>query len=268
MMTDEWWWRALAAGVGIALAAGPVGVVLVWKRMAYFGDALAHSALLGVTAGYLLGVDINLTTLAICLLFAVVLAGLNDLPILSADAVLGIFSQTALALAVTMVSLSGGVRIDLMSYLFGDLLACTWKEVGMIGTGTILLYLFLYHLWFDLVNVTLHEGLAAVEGARVKRTHYLLYLAVAFVVAAAIKLVGALLITALMVIPAAAARFLARTPLQMMVLASLIGLISTVSGLYGSLYLDLPSGAAIVLVAALQFVIIAVAFRLRLLVHL
>lgn len=259
--------RALLAGVGVALAAGPLGVFIVWRRMAYFGEALAHSALLGVALGVLLdrvgiAVPITMPAVFVCLMMAGIVALLPSHANVASDTALGIFSHTALALGLVIMTMVGGVRFDLMSALFGDVLASSWHDVAWmlaVGGGVLLSMI---GLWKPLLNATVHEGLARVEGVPVARVRLLFMLLVALCVAAAFKVVGALLITALMVIPAAAARPLAKTPRHMAVLASGFGMFSVVVGLFASLLWDLPSGPAMVLMTALLFVATSLATRI------
>ena len=257
---DEFLLRALLAGIGVALAAGPLGVFVVWRRMAYFGEALSHSALLGVALGILLdrlGMDFSLNgvVLIVCLVMAGLIALLQSRPALATDTALGILSHTALALGLVMVSWMGGLRFDLMGILFGDVLASSWQDVIWIYAGGSVVLLVLAWLWKPLLNITVHEELAHVEGVPVARVRFFFMLLVALAVAITFKIVGALLVTALMIIPAAAARPLVNSPLKMAILASIFGVFSVILGLMASFQWDLPSGPAIVLVATLFFVV-------------
>ena len=256
---DEFLLRALLAGVGVALVAGPLGVFVVWRRMAYFGEALSHSALLGVALGILLdqagmGIPLNMAILAVCLVMAGLIALLQSRPTLTTDTALGILSHTALALGLVVISLMGGLRLDLMALLFGDVLASRWEDVIWIFSGGSVVLLILAWIWKPLLSITVHEGLAHVEGLPVAWIRFLFMVLIAFAVTIAFKIVGALLITSLMIIPAAAARPLSGTPLKMAVLASVFGVSSVLLGMLASFQWDLPSGPAIVLVAALFFV--------------
>lgn len=257
---DEFLLRALLAGIGVALAAGPLGVFVVWRRMAYFGEALSHSALLGVALGVLLdrmgtAIPFNLVILIVCLIMAGLIAMLHSRATLATDTALGIISHAALALGLVIVTMMGGLRFDLMGILFGDVLASNWHDVAWIFAGGSSVLLVLAWLWKPLLNVTVHEGLAHVDGVPVARVRIIFMLLVALCVATAFKIVGALLITALMIIPAAAARPLVKTPLQMVFMACGLGVLSVVLGLIASFQWDLPSGPAIVLVAALIFMV-------------
>ena len=197
---------ALLAGLGVALvAAGPLGCFVVWRRMAYFGDTLAHSALLGVSIGVLLNINLSIAVAAIPLLLALGLVYLEQRGVLSLDTLLGILSHSALATGLVLISLLSDVRIDLMSLLFGDLLSVTLKDLWVIyGVATTVVALLLV-LWKPLINITVHADLAEVEGVRVSAVRTALMLITALVIAIAMKIVGVLLITALLIIPAATA---------------------------------------------------------------
>ena len=250
---DDFMWRALLAGLAVALITGPLGTFVVWRRMAYFGDTLAHSALLGVSLGVILHLPMNLAIALVCVLLALGLILLQGQRQLATDTLLGILSHSSLALGLVAISLAGSVRVDLMAYLFGDILAVAWSELAWIAGVSVGALLALLWLWRPLLATTVHEELARVEGVNTARTRLLFVLLLALVIAAAIKVVGILLITALLIIPAATARRFSRTPEQMALLAALLGTIAVAAGLYGSLQWDLPAGPAIALGAAILF---------------
>ena len=253
---------ALLAGLGVALVAGPLGCFVVWRRMAYFGDTLAHSALLGVSIGVLLNINLSITVAAIPLLLALFLVYLEQRGVLSLDTLLGILSHSALATGLVLISLLPDVRIDLMSLLFGDLLSVTLKDLWVIyGVATTVVALLLV-LWKPLINITVHADLAEVEGVRVSAVRTALMLITALVIAIAMKIVGVLLITALLIIPAATARRLSNTPEQMAFTASGIAMLTVVLGLAMSWYWDTPAGPSVVVCAALLF-LVSLLFRQR-----
>jgi zinc transport system permease protein len=260
-MLDDFILRAIAGGVGVAAVAGPLGCVVVWRRMAFFGEALANGALLGVALGALLAVDFNLTTALVCVVVAVVLVLLQRRPSLTTDTVLGILAHVALALGLVVLSFMEWLRVDLMAYLFGDVLAVTGRDLLWIYAGGAVALVVLVRLWPALLSVTLHEELARAEGVNADRVQLGFMLVMALAVAIGMKIVGILLIVSLLVIPAAAARQLARTPEHMAVLAALVGALAVVAGIGGSLQWDTPAGPSIVLAAALFFVLAMVAGR-------
>jgi zinc transport system permease protein len=254
---DDFLLRALLAGLGLAVFTGPLGAFVVWRRMAYFGDTLAHSGLLGVGLGILIGVDPGLGIIAACVAVALLLVLLRETQPLAHDTLLGILAHGTLALGLIAIAVQETARIDLLSYLFGDILAVTMADIYVIyGVGALALATLAW-IWRPLLAITIHEELARAEGVPVLRTRIAFILLMAVVVALAMKLVGILLVTALLVIPAASARRFARTPEQMAVLASAAGCLAVVLGLEGSVLWDLPAGPAIVAAALAVFAVTA-----------
>ncbi|OMH39479.1 zinc ABC transporter permease subunit ZnuB [Motiliproteus sp. MSK22-1] len=246
--------KALLGGIGVAIIAGPLGSFVVWRRMAYFGDTLAHSALLGVALGILFDLNLNLAVVMCCVLLALLLVSLQRKRIIATDTLLGIMAHSSLSLGLVAISFLPDVRIDLMSYLFGDLLAISKEDLFWIYGGGMLVLTLLAILWNPLLAFTVNEDLARVEGIPINLVRLALMLLVGIVIAVAMKIVGVLLITSLLIIPAAAARRLSKTPEQMAFFASLIGCISVCLGLWGSYQWDTPAGPSVVVSAALLFV--------------
>ncbi|BAE51115.1 iron chelate uptake ABC transporter family permease subunit [Paramagnetospirillum magneticum] len=252
---DDFLLRALMAGAAVALVAGPLGCFIVWRRMAYFGDALAHSALLGIVAGLLLGVAPLVGVVALCVIAAVILSRAEADRSAGGDSLLGILAHGSLALGLVLLSLMDRVRVDLMGWLFGDILAVTASDMAWLWGGGAVVLAVLGWQWRSLIAAAVDEDLAVVEGHKVARSRMLLMLLVALGVAAAMKVVGVMLVTAMLIIPAAAARRLSRTPERMAVLAALAGLIAVALGLGGSWVWDIPSGPSIVTVATALFLL-------------
>lgn len=247
--------NALLAGLALALVAGPLGSFVVWRRMAYFGDTLAHAALLGVAVGLLLDVSPTLAVTVGCVLLAVLLVTLQQRQPLAADTLLGILAPSTLSLGLVVLSFNREVRIDLLGYLFGDLLAVGPSDLLWIIAGSALVLACLLALWRQLLAVTVHEELAQVEGLPVAGLRLALVLLIALVIAVAMKIVGVLLITSLLIIPAAAAQRHSRTPEQMAIGASLLGMLAVGGGLSLSWFEDTPAGPSIVVCAASLFLL-------------
>ncbi len=252
-MLDDFITRALLGGLGVALVAGPLGAFVVWRRLSYFGDTLAHAALLGVALGVLLEINSNIAIVVVCTLLALVLVLLQKQQKLASDTLLGILSHSTLALGLVVLAFMEGLRIDLMGYLFGDILAVSATDLGWIYGGGAAVLLLLGAIWRPLLAATVHEELARAEGVPVDAVRLAFMVMMALVIAVAMKVVGILLITSLLIIPAAVARQFARNPEQMALLAALFGALAVSGGLYGSLTWDLPAGPAIALCAALLF---------------
>jgi zinc transport system permease protein len=248
-MLDDFMVRAGLAGVGLALAAGPLGCFVVWRRMAYFGDATAHAAILGVALSLAFSLSVFWGVLAAALAMAAMVSALSGRG-LATDASLGVAAHAALALGLVAVSLISGVRVDLMSYLFGDILAVSRTDLIVVWAGALLVLGLLAWRWQALLASTLNADLAFASGVNPKREQVFLTIGLAIVVAVAIKVVGALLIGAMLLIPASAARSLARTPEAMAFIAAVTGVVSVLGGLAASYIWDTPTGPTIVSVAA------------------
>ncbi|MGI9487159.1 MAG: metal ABC transporter permease [Geminicoccaceae bacterium] len=251
-LLDDFLIRALLAGIGVALIAGPLGCFVVWRRMAYFGDASAHAALLGVAIALLTELPVLAGVLVVTLAMAAGTAALAS-GRYAMDTMLGVAAHAGLAAGLVALSMVDGVRVDLMAYLFGDVLAVSVTDLQVIWGGAALAGLLLLRFWRALLNATLNEELAFAEGRNPPRYRLLLNLLLAFLIAIAMKIVGVLLITAMLIIPAAAARPLVKTPEMMAVLAALIGVLAVVLGVQGSVTFDTPTGPSIALSAALIF---------------
>jgi zinc transport system permease protein len=250
--------RALVAGLLLATAAGPLGCFIVWRRMAYFGDTLSHSALFGIALGLLANINMQLAVALSCCAIALLLVGLERRKSLATDTLLGILAHGSLALGLVLLSFTH-TQIDLQAYLFGDLLTVTATELWWLLGGSALALAVLLTQWNALLSFTLQNELAQVEGLNVTRLRVLLMLVVAIVVAVAMKIVGVLLITSLLIIPAATSRMFARSPEQMAVGASISGCLAVLGGLAASWFWDTPTGPSIVVVAAAIFSVSAAA---------
>lgn len=250
---EDFFLRALAGGIGVTLAAGPVGCFVVWRRMAYFGAALAHSVLLGVALGFLLDVQPTIAVFAICLALAGCLVVLERQPLVSLDTLLGVLAHAVFAAGLVAIAFMEQVRVDLTSYLFGDILAVGIVDLWLIFATSAITIVMLVWQWSNLLSMTVNRDLAAVEGVPVERTNLLLLLLLAGVIAVGMKIVGMLLVVALIIIPAAAARRMVTTPEQMAAASVAVGIVAVVAGLFGSWEWDVPAGPAIVLVASILF---------------
>lgn len=254
-MLDDFFTRALLAGIGVALVAGPLGCFIVWKRLAYFGDTLAHAALLGVALSFLLELNLVLTVFSVSVLISLALLALQKQANLSSDALLGLLSHSSLALGLVALALMTSVRFDLMGLLFGDILSVSILDVAMIYGGGGLILIVLTLIWRPLFAATVSPELAKAEGLKTDRAEIIFMVLMALVIAIAMKIVGVLLITALLIIPAATARRFAVGPEQMAIFAAIFGMIAAILGLFGSRFWDTPSGPSIVIAALALFLI-------------
>lgn len=257
IMLDDFLTRAILAGLGVILAAGPLGCFVIWRRMAYFGDATAHAAILGVALALGFSVSITVGVVFICALMAigVVFLSRNGL---ATDASLGVLSHGALATGLVAVSFFPRAQADLMSYLFGDIFSVGIGDLAVIWIGALALLALTVWRWKAWLTVTLNQDLAVSAGLHPKREELILTLALAVLIALALQTIGALLIAALLVIPAASARALSDTPEAMAIWATVLGAVSVLSGVGLSLKIDSPSGPSITLAAFVLFALIAI----------
>ncbi len=254
-MFDDFFVRALIAGIGVALVAGPLGCFVVWRRLSYFGDTLAHSAVLGVSLGVFLEVNITATVFIVALAISGLLFLLQKRGDLASDALLGLLSHSALALGLVAIAFMTWVRIDLQALLFGDILSVSKIDLSFVWIGGAIVLAVLFSIWRQLFAATVSEELARAEGMNPDRSNVIFMILMALIIALSMKIVGVLLITALLIIPAATARRIAATPEQMAIFSAIIGVVSVVGGLYSSLHWDTPSGPSIVVMALALFVL-------------
>ncbi len=257
----SWLIDSLLAGLLLSLMSGPLGSFIVWRRMAYFGDTLAHSALLGVTLGFVFDVNLNLAIILCAVFVALILASLQRQHFIPSDTLLGLMAHTTLAGGLVTLSQLENVRIDLNAYLFGDLLAVNREDLIIMAIGSALVLLVLSRMWRGLLAASVSEELAQVEGYPVAKLRLMFMVLLAVVIASAMKLVGVLLITAMLIIPAAAARPFSKGPKQMAVLATFISMLAVVVGLGLSYQFDTPAGPSIVLASAFFFLISQSSYR-------
>ena len=254
-MMDDFFIRALIAGTGVALVSGPLGCFVVWRKLAYFGDTLSCAALLGVALALLFEVNTTLAVFSISVFISLALIFLQSRVNLSSDALLGLRAHSALAVGLVGLSFMTWVRVDLMGFLFGDILAVTPTDIVVIWGGGAFVLLILVISWHSLFASTVNVEIAQAEGMKPEQSNIVLMLLMAVVIAISMKIVGVLLITSMLIFPAAIARRFATGPEQMAFLAAIVGILVVFGGLFGSLHWDTPSGPSIVVAASLLFII-------------
>ncbi len=259
-MPDDFILRAAFAGIGLMLAAGPLGAFVIWRRMAYMGDATAHAAILGVALALATSLPVAAGTAIVALAMALAVTGLSGKG-RAADTALGVLAHSALALGLVAVSFMPSVRVDLSSYLFGDVLTVGKTDLVWIWSGSAAVLALLAWRWNALLTATVNEELAQASGLDPRREKMVLTLALALVVAVALKIVGALLIAAMLIVPAATARSFARSPEAMATWAVGLGSVAVLLGLALSLRFDTPAGPSIVVASAGLFAVSLIAGR-------
>ncbi|MDC0627481.1 metal ABC transporter permease [Candidatus Pelagibacter sp.] len=254
-MLDDFFIRALIAGIGIALVAGPLGCFVIWRRLSFFGDTLSHSALLGVTLALSFDINIALSVFFVSSAVALILLKLQKTTNLPGDALLGLLAHSSLAVGLVVISFLSFIRFDIMGLLFGDILAVAPNDIFIIWIGGVLILLVLKIIWKPLFASTVNYELAEAEGMKPARVNAIFTILMAAIIAISIKMVGLLLITGMLIIPAAMARNLSNNPVQMVVYSVIGGLLSVIVGLFASLELNSPSGPSIITAALVLFIL-------------
>ena len=254
-MFDDFFVRALVAGIGVAIVTGPLGCFVIWRRLAYFGDTLSHSALLGVTLAFSFSVNISLSVFFVSGIIALLLLSLQKRTKLPGDALLGLLAHSSIAVGLVLIGFLTFIRFDIMGLLFGDILSVTANDILIIWCGGSLILIILYFIWSSLFAATVNYDLAAAEGMNPDRSNVVFTLLLAGVIAISIKMIGVLLITGLLLIPPALARNLSNNPAQMVFLSIIGGVVSVVLGLFSSLEFNTASGPTIIVAALILFIL-------------
>jgi zinc transport system permease protein len=254
-MFDDFFIRALIAGLGIAIVTGPLGCFVIWRRLSYFGDTLAHSALLGVTLAYTMELNIAFSVFITSSLIALILIQLQQRTNLPGDALLGLLAHSSLAIGLVVIGFLTFIRFDIMGLLFGDILAVTVDDLLIIWIGGPLILLILKLIWKPLFASTVNYELAEAEGLKPDRAKAIFTVLMAAIIAISIKMVGLLLITGMLIIPAAMARNISSSPQRMVIYSVFGGLLSVILGLFSSLEFNTSSGPSIIVAALFLFIL-------------
>ena len=254
-MFDDFFIRALIAGLGVALVTGPLGCFVIWRRLSFFGDTLSHSALLGVTLAFSFDINIAFSVFIISSAVALILLKLQKTTNLPGDALLGLLAHSSLAVGLVVIGFLSFIRFDIMGLLFGDILAVTENDLIIIWVGGAIILFVLKLIWKPLFASTVNYELAEAEGMKPERVNAIFTILMAAIIAISIKMVGLLLITGMLIIPAAMARNISNNPKQMVLFSIIGGLLSVVMGLFGSLEINTPSGPSIITAGLILFIL-------------
>ena len=254
-MINDFFIRALIAGIGISIITAPLGCFVIWRRLSYFGDTLSHSALLGIGIGIFLGLNFTISVFILCAILSLLLVFLQTRTRLPSDALLGLLSHSILAVGLVSLAAMTWVRFDLLNLLFGDILAVSKLDLLFIWVGGIFILLLLYIIRRPLFADTVNSDIAKAEGMNTEVANLIYVLLLALVISIALKIVGVLLITGLLILPAAAARNISNSPSSMIVFSICVSVMSVLIGLFTSLELDTPSGPSIIVAALVLFII-------------
>ena len=254
-MFDDFIVRAFAAGIGLAFITGPLGCFIVWRRLSYFGDTIAHSALLGVVIAYALDFNLIIAVFVVSCILALSLLFLQRRTNLPDDALLGLLAHSVLAIGLVLLGILSFIRIDLMGLLFGDILSVNVTDLLFVWIGGGIVLIVLIFIWRPLFAGTVNLELAKAEGLNPDLANAIFTLLIASVIAISIKIVGILLITGLLIIPASASRNLSSTPIQMAIISSIIGVASVVLGIQTSMIWNTPTGPTILTITLGVFIL-------------
>lgn len=254
-MFEDFLFRALIAGIGIALVTGPLGCFVVWRRLSFFGDTLAHSALLGVILSVSFDINISLSVFVVSSLVALLLLKLQNTTNLASDSLLGLLSHSSLAIGLVVLGFLSFIRFDIMGVLFGDILSVNVNDLLIIWIGGATILVVLWRIWKPLFAATVNYELAEAEGMQPDRINVIFTILLAALIAISIKMVGLLLITGMLIIPTAMARNLSNNPKQMVIFSIIGGLLSVFIGLYASFEINTASGPTIITVALILFIL-------------
>ena len=254
-MFEDFLFRALIAGIGIALVTGPLGCFVVWRRLSFFGDTLAHSALLGVILSVSFDINISLSVFVVSSLVALLLLKLQNTTNLASDSLLGLLSHSSLAIGLVVLGFLSFIRFDIMEVLFGDILSVSVNDLLIIWIGGATILVVLWRIWKPLFAATVNYELAEAEGMQPDRINVIFTILLAALIAISIKMVGLLLITGMLIIPTAMARNLSNNPKQMVIFSIIGGLLSVFIGLYTSFEINTASGPTIITVALILFIL-------------
>ena len=254
-MFDDFFIRALIAGLGVALVTGPLGCFVIWRRLSFFGDTLSHSALLGVTLAVSFDINIAFSVFIISSAVALILLKLQKTTNLPGDALLGLLAHSSLAVGLVAIGFLSFIRFDIMGLLFGDILSVTKNDLIIIWVGGAIILFVLKLIWKPLFASTVNYELADAEGMRPERVNAIFTILMAAIIAISIKMIGLLLITGMLIIPAAMARNISNNPKQMVLFSIIGGLLSVIIGLFGSLEINTPSGPSIITAGLILFIL-------------
>ncbi len=250
-MLDKFLIYSIFTGIAIAASLCPLGCVVLWRRMPYFGDAISHSAVLGIVLGLMLNIDTTIGIMFVSILFSFLLISMKDLV---SNVMVVIISYSFLALGLFLLPfLVENTQVDIFSYLFGDILLVGMHEIVVILISSILVLCWLYFRWQKLLILAINKEMAYVDGINTRKIDLEFFLVTAFMIAISIKIVGVMLIAAMLVVPAAAARNISRSPSGMLLKSIMFGGVSVSLGIYASYIMDSPSGPSIVLASVVLF---------------
>lgn len=254
--------RALIIGCVIGITAAFLGVFVTLRNMSFYSDAISHSSLAGIALGLLFSFDPIIGAIAVCVLLAIITAYMKQHSAVSIDTVIGVLFAGGISLGIALLSQLQGFQGDVFSFLFGDIISTTWTDVWIAIALSVVIFIFLLFNSKRLLLTTFSPDFSFVRKLSYQRMDYAFFIITSLTIALSIKVIGIVLVTGLLIIPAAVAKNLAKSFKQVVWMAMVVSLISVISGILISFYINIPSGPAIILVGTVFF-ILAVLFRRR-----
>ncbi|OWZ24980.1 metal ABC transporter permease [Wolbachia endosymbiont of Wuchereria bancrofti] len=262
IFTQDFFINSLIAIVIISLVTGALGSFMIWQRLSYLGDSLSHSSLLGIALALIFKISPSISIMLIAIVFAILLS-LNFNRLYSVDTILNIVTNVVLSSSLILMSFLPSSNSSIISSLFGNILTLEQSDIVLISLTSIVVVLILIFRWRYWLIISINQDLAIVEKVNVNLVRLEFLITLAIFIAASAQLIGILLIAAFLLIPAASSRLISKTPMQMIIVATVFSLISGISGLILSASFDLLTGPAIILTAT-TYLIIAYFIRLML----
>jgi zinc transport system permease protein len=245
--------RAIIGGAILAILLSFLGVFVVLRRMAFFGDGIAHASLGGIAIGLFTLHDPLIVAVIFSLILAMIIFYLERKTTLSSDVIIGLLFTTSMALGIILISLKSGYQPELVSFLFGNILAIKRIELIVMSVFALLTLFFLFTFYKQITFITFDEEGAKVAGIRVNVLDFVFYLALAIAVVLGVRILGIILVSALLIIPPAIAKLIAPSFKSLIVESIIFAELITLSGLFVSYFFNLPTGATIILLGAILF---------------
>lgn len=253
IFTQDFFINSLIAVITISLVTGALGSFMIWQRLSYLGDSLSHSSLLGIALALMFKVSLPISIMLIAIMFAILLS-LNFNKLYSADTILNIVTNVVLSLSLILMSFLPSSNNSIVDSLFGDILTLNCSDIMLVLLTSIVVTLIVVFRWNHWLMISINQDFAMVEKININLVRLEFLVTLAIFIAISAQLIGILLIAAFLLIPAASARLISKTPMQMVLIATVFSLISGISGLILSAGFDLLTGPAIILASAVYLI--------------
>jgi len=254
-MIHGFFMRAIIAGIISGFLCAFIGVFVILRKMAFFSHAIAHISLTGVAIGFLVNVNPLATAIGFAVVTGMLIPPLIEKSKLSVDTVIGILLAASMSLGVVLLGFVKGYKPDLISYLFGDILAVSSKDLYITITLAAFSIVLMYFIFNEISTISFDEDWAKISGIKVKYFNYLFILLLSLIIVISIKIVGIILVSALVIVPGAAAINIAKNFRETFIYSIIIGVLGSFVGIIASYFLNIPTGPSIVLTISIMFIL-------------